>query len=655
MRFSRTSVTTALAVLIGVTGGIGLTGTASAADGLPLDLPGYSHLLVDGPHGHLFVSGGEGSTGIAVLDFDGARVGTVAGEPGATSMALSADGGTLYVALPGSDAVSAVDTSSLTETARYRTGTSSQDDPQYLAYAAGKLWFGYGAGGQGGIGAIDAAGTVSLDGGGWYAAPTLASSPAAPDTLVAGDNYTEPSRVTVYDVSGGSPVLTATNADGGTFVQDMAITPDGKDVIVASGSPYHHQVLKLSDLSEDGQYSTSYYPDSVAVAPDGTVAAGVASGQPDIYVFPPGGTSPLHTYDVSSQGGNVDLASAALGWAPDGSRLFAVATDVYDQHPVLYVLRDPKKAGTQLTLPAPQFGYPYQPVAISGKLTSDIPLADSQAVHVTRTDPAHPAGIALPAAGVAADGSFSFTDTPQTGGTDNYTVSYAGDVSHVASTANHEIQVSRSAATVSVTTNATNYTYGATAKVTAHLGTAYNNRTVAVYAQPYGGTKKLIRTGTVDTHGNLSVNYPVTVRTSFTAAFAGDYRYAPASAPTHTVWAYARVTEAQKGYYTSGRIGTATYRIYHHKANPVTGATIAPVKKNECVAFTAQIWSSGAWRTIATANCVRTGTTSAAWATLTGTHVIGAHYRFRAEYVRPSTDPASLTTYGAWQYFLFRT
>ncbi|WP_405583658.1 Ig-like domain repeat protein [Streptomyces sp. NBC_01190] len=757
MRWSRTSVTTALAVLLGVSGGIGVAGTASAGTPAPLGLPGYSHMVVDGPHRHVFISGGPGSTGLAVTDFDGGRVGTVTGEPGATSMALSPDGGTLYVALPGSDAVSAVDTATLTETARYSTGTGPQEAARYLAFAGGRLWFGYGEGGRGGIGSIDvgaARPTVSpADGGFWYAAPVLASSPAAPGVLVAGDNTSEPSQVKVYDVSAGSAVTTAYRSDGGAFVQDLAITPDGKDVLVATGYPYYQQVFKLGDLSDDGRYTTSNYPDSVAVAPDGTVAAGVHSGRPDIYVFPAGTDTALHSYDVSSENNNVDLASAGLAWAPDGSRLFAITEQLGGGPPILHVLADPRKAGTQLSLPIPQFGYTGQPVTLSGQLTSELPFDDGQVLHLVRTDPAHPDGVPLadvpvaadgtfaftdtptvngtntytvtypgdtthagatetaqvvvdraaaqlvlngpakatratavklsgtltsplalpagqvvnvsradasgttklPAVRVAADGTFAFTDTPQIGGADNYAVTYAGDGSHGSSAANHVVQVSRSATAVSVTANAADYTYGATARITAHLGATYNGRTLSIYAQPYGGAKTLIKAGKVDAHGNLAVGYQVTRRTAFTAAFAGDYRYAPATTAAHYVWSYARVTEAQKSYYTSARIGAATYRVYHHKTNPVTGATIAPVKRGECVAFTAQVLSGGAWHTIATASCIRTGTTGAAWATLSGTHVIGYHYRFRAEYVRPAADPANLSTYGSWQYFLFRT
>jgi hypothetical protein len=67
-----------------------------------------------------------------------------------------------------------------------------------------------------------------------------------------------------------------------------------------------------------------------------------------------------------------------------------------------------------------------------------------------------------------------------------------------AATTSAIVAVSRAAASLSVTTNASSYASGSTATVTAHLGTTYNGRTVTIYAQPYGGNKTPVKTGTVD-------------------------------------------------------------------------------------------------------------------------------------------------------------
>src|SRR4051812_21813845 len=80
-------------------------------------------MAVDAAHQHIFFSQGNGSTGILVTDLSGTPITTIADEPGATGLALSADGGTLYAALADGDVIAAIDTATLTESARYPTGT----------------------------------------------------------------------------------------------------------------------------------------------------------------------------------------------------------------------------------------------------------------------------------------------------------------------------------------------------------------------------------------------------------------------------------------------------------------------------------------------------------------------------------------------------
>ncbi len=58
------------------------------------------------------------------------------------------------------------------------------------------------------------------------------------------------------------------------------------------------------------------------------------------------------------------------------------------------------------------------------------PSAAGGVVEVTKTDLGHTSGTALADAKVSADGSFTFSDTPQIGGANTYKVTYGGDVSH---------------------------------------------------------------------------------------------------------------------------------------------------------------------------------------------------------------------------------
>ena len=301
-----------------------------------LPLSGYSAIAADSSRHQLFVSGGGASDAIVVTDFSGNLVTTITGEPGAASLVLSRDGHTLYVALPGADAISAIDTTTLRETARYTTGAGAA--PVHLAVIGNDVWFSYGSSGVAGIGRLDvrhAAVTLTREQV-FYAAPLLAASPSAPDVLVAGETYQEPSVVETFDVSSGTPVPMAqtnpwlsgdcANANG------LAITPDGGDVLMTCGYPYRATSLTLPGLAQDGTYQTGPYTGAVAVARHGEIAVGVRIGSESVDLFDPGNSTPIAAYKL----GQSDVYG--LTWDRDGHTLFAVTLNVYNADPILYVI-----------------------------------------------------------------------------------------------------------------------------------------------------------------------------------------------------------------------------------------------------------------------------------------------------------------------------
>ena len=424
------------AVATGMAGAAGLAGwqarpaeAATASVALPIST--YSHMLIDPAHHHIFFTGGSSSTSILVTDYSGNTVATIPGETGATGLALSGDGSTVYAALAGADAVSAISTATLTETTRYATGT----EPVYVAYTSGKIWFGYGGATQGGIGSVDpSTGTVTLNAtndpvNSWYAAPILAASQGG--ELAAGEPGQSPVQLATYNVASGTatvlaPELFDQSADN---LQSMQITPDGNDLVTASAFPYDQQVYKVSDLSSDGQYPTTNYPNSVSIAADGTVAAGTYSGSNEVFVFAPGGTTPLNTYNFGSSW----LAGDGVALTPDGSELFAITSaDPYGDNPTLNIIPDPEQAPSTLSLTGPATARAGQKITLSGTLGGPASDVGGQVLTVTRFDSAHPNGVTLPSATTAADGTFSFTDrAPVVRGrgtsTVTYQVSYAGD------------------------------------------------------------------------------------------------------------------------------------------------------------------------------------------------------------------------------------
>jgi hypothetical protein len=229
MRFKQ-SIAAAFAAVAGAAISIGVPATSAQAATTIVTLPFtyYSHMLVDPAHQHLFITGGSGSSSILVTDYSGQTVATIPNEPGATGLALSSDDSTVYAALADGNATSAISTSTLSETARYGTGTGTE--PKYVAYSSGKIWFGYGAAAQGGIGSIDPSTspptvTLSAAPGFWYAAPIVAAT--AGGELVAGEPGQSPDQLASYDVSSGNATVLAPEEylDEAGNLKSMAITP----------------------------------------------------------------------------------------------------------------------------------------------------------------------------------------------------------------------------------------------------------------------------------------------------------------------------------------------------------------------------------------------------------------------------------------------
>ncbi|MER6269049.1 choice-of-anchor D domain-containing protein [Streptomyces sp900105755] len=310
------------------------------------------------------------------------------------------------------------------------------------------------------------------------------------------------------------------------------------------------------------------------------------------------------------------------------------------------------KLATSTTLTAPATATRAKTLTVSGTISGS-PFATGGVVTVTKTDLAHPSGTALANAKVAANGSFTFTDTPQIGGANTYKVTYAGDTSHKPSTRSATVQVSRASTSLTITSDHSTYTYGQTAKVTTHLGATYDKRTVSVYAKPYGGSSVLVRSGTVDSHGNLTASYKLTRNTTFSAVFAGDYRYAPKTV-ARSVQTHVRVSEKLSGYYTNTHYGSTLYRVYHHTAKEQLDVTVTPGKAGQCLKFRVQRYYSGAWHTQTTTPCSALSSTSAGRHKMSLTKSVNYRYRIAAEYVHSSKDTTNLSTWGAWQYFTVR-
>ncbi|MFF1699600.1 WD40 repeat domain-containing protein [Streptomyces sp. NPDC058257] len=660
MRTRTISTATALAVLFSSAALVATASGQAVADSSKLlNVKSSGDVLVDGEHQRVYVSDPKGGK-IVVTDYAGTVKATLDGLPDVEGLVLSPDSGQVYAAVAGLNRIVSVETSSYTQSASY--ALDGAEKPRTLALASGKLWFGYGPDAEGGIGSLDFSGdepvvALGQDGGArFYAAPELGSDPDS-GILVAGEKVTSDDTLTVYDVSGPKPEVKVSKSVEGGFFDDIAVSPDGTQIVTASGAPYYHPVYSTKDLSPLGRYDSGTYGAAVDIAPDGTVAAGTFSWYgPDVHIYRQGKWSKVREYEFPNTGGGSGgdtLAEGSLAWAPDGSRLFAVSENSQGAFS-LRVLNDPVKSLPTLTVDAPTKAPRAKSLTVTGKLTDTAGLPAGTELAVTRTDVESPDGKKLPAVKTKADGSFSFTNTPPAGGKVKYKVAYAGDATHAAASATDTVDVSRTATKLTLNKNGKVYGYGADVSFTAHLGSTYKNRTVEIWANPYGGDKpnKLVRTGKVNSSGNISATVDMKRDTTVTAVFAGDARYGSKKAKS-TAYAKVKVSTAVSKHYKTGKIGSTKYYWFHKNADPVLKTSMTYYKGRK-QRFQLQVYANGAWRSGGSPEYFKLGPDGTCTVRLEGPGQSGVKGRVRSSYINASSgDNVNSTTHGAWKYLNF--
>jgi hypothetical protein len=441
----RSTMTAVACAVLGTLGLLAIPASGARAGDIVVSLPitGFSQMVVDSANSHLFFSqgGGAGASSILVTDFSGNTVTTISEPDGVAGMALSPDGSTLYAALTAGDAVVAISTSNLTQTASYDLG--SPNAPFSVAVQSGKLWISYDTGmaGQSSIGEIDPSAmtptfTPQAAPGTWTSAPHLASDPSDGGFLVAVVPDQSPANAASYNTTTVPATVRAQAAEIGGGIcsnaEDLAVAPGGAEFSLACGSLGGDFRFSTADLSQVGEYASSVHANAAAIAATaGTVAAGTTAvlGGAGIYFYEPGATTPLNEFGT----GGAQLANQGLGLSADGSELFAVTSSSGAFS--LRVFQQPTITRTALTLTGAAKVLVGATLTLSGSLTlsNGGALPPGASVTVTRTAPDN-TQTALPAVQPASDGSFTLTDTPTAAGAYSYTASYAGDSTTTAST-----------------------------------------------------------------------------------------------------------------------------------------------------------------------------------------------------------------------------
>jgi hypothetical protein len=511
-----------------------LGGTAT-----PLALTSFGELAVDDANEHVFVSGGSFSSSIVVLDFDGNVVTTITGQQGARGMALDPASGILYVALQNANAISRIDTTTLTEVSRF--ATTGMSGPRSLALAGGRLWFDYNCGGPGGIGSAALDGS-SVEAEGGIECATLATSPGDPDLLAAA--VVRRSAVRLYDVSSGA-LVGAGSADApasATDVRDLAMSPDAGELLVASADLSAVKSFLVTDLSAAGSFASGPSPLAVAASADGAfLAAGAeAASANDIFIYQSNGTL-VRSWDV---GGSSNLLSdRGLSFSADSSRLFAV-THTPAGNLTFRTTASPTVAptATSVTLSASAAKVVYgRSVTLSAHLTG---ATGSLSFYAT------PLGSPKTLVGtVAVDGSGNASLSMKPSAKTTYTAEFAGSDAAAPSTS-----PGRTVAVQAKTTVALRRFYGTSGKYKLYhyprdpyvLGTVAPNhygRSIKFVAQRY--TNGAWRTETsrmvaITPDGNAYAFLRNTVRGTYRVRviFGGDADHLASTSP----WAYLRIT-----------------------------------------------------------------------------------------------------------------
>ncbi|MFB9234748.1 hypothetical protein ACFFWC_04245 [Plantactinospora siamensis] len=336
------------------------TPTPSPSNGSDVQIPmpgyapyyGFADILLDEAHGRLYLSGGKGTSDVVVTDLDGHILRTLPGIAGAAGMTLSPDGSKLYVAASDGAWIVIFDTETFDSTSYWvgpNDGTMSC--PRDLAFAAGSLWVSLGCddGSNAGIARVDPlTGRYDLNA---IASvdqtivrpPLLAPVPGQPNMLIAGETGVSPALLVRFEVTAEGLVQRAIGSTDGGSVAQLAVTPDGGQVIVASGYPYYHRALSTADFTEVHRYPTTTYPNAVVVRDDGLVVAGTASSyEDDVWVFQPGGSTPVTTFDFGHLPNQETWAYRLVdgGLAVRGNRIYALTEQLSEPDMMTLRIRD---------------------------------------------------------------------------------------------------------------------------------------------------------------------------------------------------------------------------------------------------------------------------------------------------------------------------
>jgi YVTN family beta-propeller protein len=198
---------------------------------------------------------------------------------GPTSIALSPDGLTAYIANSSSSFVAVFDTQTRTVTNSFLIAEAPQD----VVFANQNRLFVLTANHIYQIDATTGASTGPNVTGVYIYGGSLEISPDR-NTLYYGEYGGSPSTMYQIDISGVTPALlrqTQTGSNG----EDLTLSKDGNFICHPNGAPYQIAKYRTSDFASLGSFNTGAYPQALGFSPDGLVAYASVHTQGGIKVF----------------------------------------------------------------------------------------------------------------------------------------------------------------------------------------------------------------------------------------------------------------------------------------------------------------------------------------------------------------------------------
>jgi hypothetical protein len=249
-------------------------------------------------------------------------------------------------------------------------------------------------------------------------------------------------------------------------------------------------------------------------------------------------------------------------------------------------------------------------------------------------------------------GAFTVSDKLPAPGAYTYTANYSSATSTTA-TAKATVTAAKASPALTLAAGSPTASYDSTIHLTAHLGSTYSNRTVSIYAQPAGATaRKLLKTATVNSSGNLAISYPAATRNvTFSAAFSGDAQYLAKSVSVR-VGVGVRVAMASSGFYTSAKYNGITFYVYHHTARLSRTVTVTPSKAGEHLELVLQQWQDNSWTSKPAkvfSGTLNSKSQDSGYLTLST--MTGGRFRIRAVFVPARADVTNVSTATGWFYF----